>query len=672
MTFREERRDMGAVSGRINWQADQIDLTAITNEQVEAGAGPPIIRSTDSAALAFQATVPAAGEVGSLVHDSAARLTITADARLDERDTLCDQLSITRDQQGLISDTELILRAYQKWGFDCPDYLLGDFSFAVWDESRQQLFAARDFAGVRPFYYHHDDRQFVFASDLPAVAACDGVPRKLNEDHFSRAVFQHNTACAVDETAYATIRRLPPGHSLVVDRNGLRTMTWWSPQQVESVHYRRDVDYAEHLHHLLHDAVHCRLEGPVATHISGCMNSSAISIIAGRRLQDCGRTLSAIHGLQQAAPDLLVQDDERQRAASLCEQNGLGCHYAPAMNVFDAARVRIRHVGDRPPGLLLREQCVRRTAVGLGSHVLLSGLGSRGLIGLAGCFDEELRRGNLWGFWKGLQQYARPRNGSTLGVLVSKSDLGRLPRKWRKMWRNGMRLPERPAAANGRASRQAWQSDFLAELSPVEASPAPLVSYRNVLSANARSSVRPSQYHRIAGGELAHALEGWAAAGRMAQIEYRYPMLDRRVVEFALGVPGNLFLHNGHMRWLLRESLGGVLPDSVRWKASGKPALELDRQRINREFDRDLVRPLLKELLSEDWQWRCLSPEGVRRLMTSTDKASSRNANMWPAPIAALRMEMFFNQDLYHSVIERLRDWEASSVSAGTKRADAA
>jgi len=663
---------MGAVSGQISWQAGQIDLTTITSEQVNAGAGPPIFKSTELAALAFQSTVAVAGETGSLIHDSIARLTITADVRLDERDTLCDRLNVTREQRASISDTELILRAYQKWGFDCPDYLLGDFSFAVWDESRQQLFAARDFAGIRPFYYHHDDRQFVFASDLPAVAACNGVPRRLNKDHFSRALSMPNTACAADETAYATIKRLQPGHSLVVDQNGLRTTAWWSPQEVPPVHFKRDLDYAEHLHDLLHDAVHCRLEGPVATHISGGMNSSAISIIAGRRLLEHGRTLTSIHGLQQATPDSQVQNDERQRTESLCEENGLTCHFAPAMNVFDAARVRIRHVGDRPPGLLLREQCVRRTAVRLDSHVLLSGLGSRGLIGLAGCFDEELRQGNLWGFWKGLQQYAKPRNGSTLGILVSKSDLGRLPRKWRKMWRNGMRMPERPNGQNGRASRQVWQQDFLAELSPVEVSSAPLVSYRNVLSANARSSVRPSQYHRIAGGELAHALEGWAAAGRLAQVEYRYPMLDRRIVEFALGVPSNLFLHNGHMRWLLRESLGGVLPDSVRWKASGKPALEADRQRINHEFDRDLVRPLLKELLSEDWQWCCLSPEGVRRHISDIDQSTNRNINMWPAPIAALRMEMFFNRELHQSVNERLRDWEARSGSRDSTHADAA
>ena len=96
---------------------------------------------------------------------------VVADARLDDRDTLCGALGLPPAARAAHDDRALIAKAYRRWGADCPRHLLGDYAFAVWDAAKRTLFCARDHAGVRPFYYAETRRGFVFASAIEAVLA---------------------------------------------------------------------------------------------------------------------------------------------------------------------------------------------------------------------------------------------------------------------------------------------------------------------------------------------------------------------------------------------------------------------------------------------------------------------------------------------------------------------
>ena len=80
------------------------------------------------------------------------RLVITADARIDNRQELFSSLSIPYSQQVQIACSEIILHSFQKWGERCPEHLLGEFVFAIWDKREKRLFCARDHLGVRPFF----------------------------------------------------------------------------------------------------------------------------------------------------------------------------------------------------------------------------------------------------------------------------------------------------------------------------------------------------------------------------------------------------------------------------------------------------------------------------------------------------------------------------------------
>ena len=147
--------------------------------------------------------------------DARAGLVAVADARIDDRQGLCAGLGISPAERGALTDAALILRAFMRWGVDCPRHLLGDYAFAVWDRRKRTLFCARDHIGARPLYYAHENGQFAFASAVEAVLAIAGMPDALDET--TVATHLGSTRCSDSRTFFRAVRKLPPGHTLTVE-----------------------------------------------------------------------------------------------------------------------------------------------------------------------------------------------------------------------------------------------------------------------------------------------------------------------------------------------------------------------------------------------------------------------------------------------------------------------
>ena len=164
--------------------------------------------------------------------DDETGLVITADARIDNRDELFDALSIPHPARPGTPDGALILKAYCKWGEDCPSHLLGAFAFAVWDKNEQSLFCARDHMGFKPFYYYRSPRIFIFASEVNGVLSVPEVPRRLSEPAVAYYLTQNHEDREI--TFYEEILRLPSAHTLTARRTGkLKKSRYWtcSPAQ---------------------------------------------------------------------------------------------------------------------------------------------------------------------------------------------------------------------------------------------------------------------------------------------------------------------------------------------------------------------------------------------------------------------------------------------------------
>jgi asparagine synthase (glutamine-hydrolysing) len=116
-------------------------------------------------------------------------------------------------------DTEVILKAYHKWGEDCPKHLHGMFAFAIWDEKKQHVFAVRDRMGIKPFYFSKTNEHFRFASNMQALLATGEIDQSI--DPFAlHNQFSLHAVIPAPRTIVNGIRKLEPGTSMTIDVNG--------------------------------------------------------------------------------------------------------------------------------------------------------------------------------------------------------------------------------------------------------------------------------------------------------------------------------------------------------------------------------------------------------------------------------------------------------------------
>lgn len=127
-----------------------------------------------------------------------------------------------------MSDSEVLLHGYEEYGTGLMEKLRGMFSFAVWDEEKEELFAARDFFGIKPFYYAVVDHALVFASEIKSILEYPGYRRKVNEEALEQYLsFQYS---ALPETFFQGIYQLLPGHYLTYKDRKLQVVQYFRPE----------------------------------------------------------------------------------------------------------------------------------------------------------------------------------------------------------------------------------------------------------------------------------------------------------------------------------------------------------------------------------------------------------------------------------------------------------
>jgi asparagine synthase (glutamine-hydrolysing) len=176
------------------------------------------------------------------------------------------------------SDTEAILHAYEEWGVECLNHLRGMFAFTIWDSKQRQLFMARDRLGKKPLVYAHQNGHFAFASEIKALLQIPGIERKVN----GYAIHHYLTYQYVPspETIFEGIKKLPPAHYLLYDRNGnIRIERYWK-LQFNSNHqtYTDAQELGHRIRTELEESVKLRLisDVPLGAFLSGGVDSSLI------------------------------------------------------------------------------------------------------------------------------------------------------------------------------------------------------------------------------------------------------------------------------------------------------------------------------------------------------------------------------------------------------------
>ncbi|MFN8512765.1 MAG: asparagine synthase-related protein [Chloroflexia bacterium] len=509
-------------------------------------------------------TGPGQGTIAGLPGGDA--LAIAAEVRLDNRDELIAGLGL-RGRESEIADAEIILHAYRAWGEGCSARLIGDFAFALWDGGRQTLFCARDPLGVRQLHYAANDHFCAVATSLPGVLALSAVSRRLDEGKVAEFLTPGPEDLA--RTFFRDIARLPAGHALVVTAERVRVAPYWSFAGQREVRYRRDEEYGEAFRALFGEAVRCRLRSvaPVGAMLSGGLDSSSVVCVARQeRAADANELLPTFSLIFPQTPAA----DEREYAQAVIDGGGLEPHFVDGDAVSPLVGIdRLLALAGQPywgPSLCLQWEtyaAARRRGLG----VLLDGTGGDQVVSFGLELLTELAMRGRW-VALGREIAGLRRNfGFGAGYLLRGYAISPLIpeplRRVRRRWQRGAMQQQ----ATGFIA-----APFAARLGE-RRQPAP----GRRAARDRHAATLPQQLLR----------DVFDQAAATFGIEPRYPFLDRRVVEFCLGLPAEQKLARGMTRAIVRRALGDLLPPAVRDRTSkATPARSLMRNLLAHERER--------------------------------------------------------------------------------------
>jgi asparagine synthase (glutamine-hydrolysing) len=536
------------------------------------------------------------------------------------------------------SDTEVVLRAFARWGPESVNRLRGMFAFAIWDEKEKCLFLARDRFGIKPLYWCLAKRTLYFASEikalLPFLKERTASPAALS-DYFSLQF------CLRDKTLMEGVLQLPAAHYAFV-RPGEEP----KPRRYWEVHY--DIDYGHHdewfvgrLKALLDESIdmHLRADVEVGAYVSGGVDSSLVASLARRRRD--GR-FQAFNGRFTDGKDF----DESGYARALADDENMHLHVADIGEndfVENIAKV-IWHL-DQPtagPGSFPQYMVSKR--VGENIKVVLGGQGGDEIFGgyarylvayfeqcIKGAIEGTLHNGHYVVTYDSiipnlqtLRQYKPMLQEFWSKGLFEERDA----RYWRLVNRaNTFGEIISPDAINQSQTFAEFQQIYWGENIGKEAYFDSMThfDFKTLLPALLQVEDRMSMAHGV---------------------EARVPFLDHPLVEFAATIPADIKFKNGELKRLLRVAFNSQLPPVIRerkdkmgfpvplnlWLRQGGPARDFIGDLLGSQ--RAKTRPYLKPGFSVD---------------KALDGQSAYGRNLW----ALLSLELWFRQFIDEPATEK-------------------
>lgn len=455
------------------------------------------------------------------------------------------------------SDTEVIVHAYEEWGERCPEKLRGMFAFAIWDETKQTLFAARDRLGIKPLYYGWDkNNTFLFGSELKAiVSAKKSTPRINNQalsDYFSLLYIP------APKTIFDGIHKLLPGHSLTLSREGKVSCREYWDVVFHPVSNLTEEEWCRKIYEKLKEAVEIRLmsEVPLGAFLSGGIDSSAVVGLMAELTGDSVKTCSiGFHESNYSELEYARMVSGRFKTSHferIVSPNTVQALDALSFN-FDEPFADSSALPTFFVSKIARERVV----------VCLSGDG--GDENFAGYrrykldhAENQLRR--LLPSWLGTNCFG------TIAAIYPKLDWA--PRFLRaKTTLTNLSLPPLESYFNTMSwfqgvSKELLSNEVRRDLSGYS-SFSVFEQYRDRCPEDSLSAV---QYLDIKTYLCDDILTKVDRASMAHSLEVRVPLLDHEFVELAATIPSSLKLKNGEGKYVFKKSLAPLLPKEVLYR----------------------------------------------------------------------------------------------------------
>jgi len=457
------------------------------------------------------------------------------------------------------TDTEVLLRLYERHGDECVSRLVGMFAFAIWDSMERRLFAARDHFGIKPFYYASAGGGFVFASEIKALFQT-GILRP-ETDGRGLADYSRFQFCLGDKTMFRHVRKLMPGHTLTLRGDGEPQIRryWHLDFSVDGEHDERY--FRERLGELLHDAVRLQLRSdmPLGAHLSGGLDSSTIASLAASMVD--GR-MHLFSGTFAEGP----QYDETRYARLVADRIG-GEHHqiCPTADDFVTDMPKLAYHMDEPaagPGLFAQYNVSKLARQHVA--VVLGGQGGDevfgGYIRYLMTYLEECIKGGI----NGTQHEEDDRYVVTLeSILPNLRQLQGYEPLLRHFWSAGL---FEPAAARyfRLIDRSEGISEFIhPDLFPGADAYDPAAAYQEEFHAHDCGSLINRLTWFDTQTLLPALLHVEDRTSMAVGLESRVPLLDHRIVTLVASMPPKVKYKGGRSKYIFREAVREVVPREI-------------------------------------------------------------------------------------------------------------
>ena len=452
------------------------------------------------------------------------------------------------------SDTEVLLKAYARWGEQCLEKFRGMFAFAIWDARHHRLFLARDPMGIKPLYYVEAGSYFLFSSEVRTLLGTGLVPRRLDQAGITNYL---TFGSAYDPlTLLEGVRALPPGHTLTWEGGTLRQASYWDLVDEGATAALPSSEGNEKcagtdLQPILEEAVRLQLvsDVPVGVFLSGGIDSSALVSILSRG----GVTPSTFSIVFREAEFSEAQHSRAVAAKFRTDHHEINVSQADVLAAIpDALRAM-----DLPTMDGVNTYFVSRETRRAGVKVALSGLGGDEVFAGYSSFRTVPRLERFSQFWKHFPRAVRTPLASAFVALTPQNDQNR---KLASLARDNGRVlhpyfltrmlftpsqRDRLFAASSALIAEAGESQQLSLRHALPLDPINRVSYLESRCYMLNTLLRDADFMSMSQG-----------------LEVRVPLIDHQLAKAVLALPGAWKI-NSTPKKLLVSALAGTLPDEI-------------------------------------------------------------------------------------------------------------
>lgn len=498
------------------------------------------------------------------LYDEDNKLIITCDAIIDNRDELLELLNISNKKVSDFTDSEYILMSYKKWGENCVNYLLGDYTFVIYNQNNNKIFAARDAIGQRTLYYYNDDDFFAFST------VTDPLLYGINK-HFNINERWLTDFLAIDgvgniseniETINEDILQLQPAHILSIKNNTIEIKEYWNPiNNLKKLKKKSEKEYIDEFLNLFKMAIRCRIRSKdnIGIMLSSGLDSSSIAVLAAELLKSDNKKLKSYTSVP------FYKSNYDENSFYICNEGDIVKELVDyigniEMNLCDFSKSNsvsvineLINAYGQPYKIIENSYWLKNildAAAKDNCKVMLTGQFGNATISYGDFMVVEKSLIKKFKFIRAINEI----NNISKTYNISRKKIYRkvinsfLPFEYLK---KKPKLNKYEYCPVNKKLIKKWDVEKRFKILGINS---PVYKIKD-LNKTRKSLMDPITRSHLNALQVNISL----ASGVLR----RDPTSDKRIVEFCMSLPSNLLVNNGIERYLIRKSMEGLLPDSI-------------------------------------------------------------------------------------------------------------